>query len=73
MAKALFGHVGNGNDLRAAAEMTRLRQRIQELEAEVDHLRTRNAELAAHPDHELFDLALPAAEPVTAGEPALLG
>ena len=47
MAKALFGHVGVGPDLRMAAEMRRLRQRVRELEAEVDELRLANAELGA--------------------------
>jgi hypothetical protein len=72
MAKALFGHVGSGNDLRAAAEVTRLRQRIRELEAEVDRLRLRNAELAKDREAELFELALPESRAVAAGEPALL-
>ena len=39
MAKALFGHVGVGQDLRMAAEMRRLRQRVRDLEDEVDRLR----------------------------------
>jgi hypothetical protein len=38
MAKALFGHVGVGQDLRMAAEMRRLRQRVRDLEDEVDRL-----------------------------------
>jgi hypothetical protein len=35
MAKALFGHVGIGTDLRLAAEVRRLRSRVTELEAEL--------------------------------------
>lgn len=35
MAKALIGHVGVGSDLRLAAEVRRLRGRVQELEAEL--------------------------------------
>ena len=35
MAKALFGHVGVGNDLRLAAEVRRLRARVAELEHEL--------------------------------------
>ena len=38
MAKALFGHVGIGNDLRLVAEVRRLRGRVAELEAEVARL-----------------------------------
>lgn len=38
MAKALFGHVG-GAEARLAAEVTRLRARIRELEHEVSRLR----------------------------------
>ncbi|MCW2605983.1 MAG: hypothetical protein JWO60_676 [Frankiales bacterium] len=40
MAKALFGHVGAGNDLRLAAEVRRLRGRVAELEAELEALRS---------------------------------
>ncbi len=40
MAKALFGHVGAGNDLRLAAEVRRLRGRVAELEAELAALRS---------------------------------
>ena len=40
MAKALFGHVGIGNDLRLVAEVRRLRGRVAELEAEIARLQT---------------------------------
>ncbi len=35
MAKALFGHVGVGHDLRLAAEVRRLRSRVADLEQEL--------------------------------------
>ncbi len=35
MAKALFGHVGLGNDVRLADEVRRLRGRVSELETEL--------------------------------------
>jgi hypothetical protein len=35
MAKALFGHVGVGTDMRLAAEVRRLRGRVEQLEAEL--------------------------------------
>ncbi len=35
MAKALFGHVGVGTDLRLAAEVRRLRARVEQLEADL--------------------------------------
>ena len=42
MAKALFGHVGSGNDLRLSYEVRRLRARVAELEAELAHTRAVN-------------------------------
>ena len=36
MAKALFGHVGVGNDVRLVAEVNRLRMRVRDLEIELD-------------------------------------
>lgn len=47
MAKALFGHVGVGPDLRLAAEVRRLRGRVLELEGEVARLRSANEALVA--------------------------
>ena len=42
MAKALFGHVGSGNDLRLSGEVRRLRARVAELEAELARTRAVN-------------------------------
>ena len=42
MAKALFGHVGVGTDLRLVDEVRRLRGRVSELEAELSRLRSAN-------------------------------
>ena len=69
MAKALFGHVGVGPDLRMAAELRRLRQRVRELETEVGELRDANAELISRTTvaDELISLSV---SDVTA-EPAL--
>ena len=47
MAKALFGHVGVGTDLRLAAEVRRLRSRVTELEAELARVSAANEALAA--------------------------
>jgi uncharacterized small protein (DUF1192 family) len=47
MAKALFGHVGVGTDLRLADEVRRLRGRIAELESELVRVRAANDALAA--------------------------
>ena len=65
MAKALFGHVGGGPDLRTVAELRRLRQQVRELEAEVDRLREANATLSARVTvaDDLISLAVPEAEP----------
>ena len=46
MAKALLGHVA-AVDHRMVAEMTRLKQRVVDLEAYVTRLETENATLAA--------------------------
>ena len=47
MAKALFGHVGIGTDLRLVDEVRRLRGRVSELEAELSRLRSTNDALMA--------------------------
>lgn len=47
MAKALFGHVGVPVDFRTFAEVSRLRQRVAELDAEVARLRAANEVLVA--------------------------
>jgi len=47
MAKALFGHVGVGNDLRLQAEMRRLRIRVAALERELALAHATNEAFAA--------------------------
>ncbi len=47
MAKALFGHVGVGNDLRLVDEVQRLRARVHDLEAELVRLRSSHDALMA--------------------------
>ena len=47
MAKALFGHVGVGSDLRLVEEVRRLRHRVTDLEAELTRLRATNDALMA--------------------------
>lgn len=47
MAKALFGHVGNGADARMRDEVQRLRSKLQALEFEVARLRAENDRLLA--------------------------
>ena len=47
MAKALFGHVGVGTDLRLAAEVRRLRGRVVDLESELSRVRATNDALLA--------------------------
>jgi hypothetical protein len=58
MAKALLGHVG-GSDLRLVSEVSRLRRRVNDLEAEVLRLQEENDSLS-----ETFD----APEPVLLSE-----
>jgi hypothetical protein len=55
MAKALFGHVGSGNDLRLSFEVRRLRARVAELETELAHARAVNDALVdgVDVDHDL--------------------
>jgi len=47
MAKALFGHVGNGTDLRLVDEVRRLRARVTDLESQLGHLQSVHDELLA--------------------------
>lgn len=64
MAKALFGAVGIGADVRIQAEVRRLRDRVRELEAEVSRLRSSNAELVTTVTVERDLLAFRSREPV---------
>jgi hypothetical protein len=50
MAKALFGHVGSGNDLRLSDEVRRLRARVAELESELTRARAVNEALVGGVD-----------------------
>jgi hypothetical protein len=65
MAKALFGHVGVGTDMRLAAEVRRLRGRVAELEAELARTREAHEALLASVtvDDDLRMLTLPEGEP----------
>jgi uncharacterized protein YlxW (UPF0749 family) len=47
MAKALFGHVGAGTDLRLVDEVRRLRSRVTDLEAELARLQAAHDSLVA--------------------------
>ena len=47
MAKALFGHVGAGTDLRLVDEVRRLRSRVTDLEAELSRLQAAHDGLVA--------------------------
>ncbi len=55
MAKALFGHVGIGTDLRLSSEVRRLRARVLELESELSHAKAVNDALVAsvHVDDDI--------------------
>src|SRR5439155_3865530 len=61
MAKALFGHVGIGPDVRVLSEMRRLRDRVRELEHEVARLEAANAALrhGLHVDDDMLSLSVP--------------
>jgi hypothetical protein len=61
MAKALFGHVGVGPDVRVMSEMRRLRERVRDLEHDVARLEAANAALAAGlpVDDEMLSLSVP--------------
>jgi cell division septum initiation protein DivIVA len=63
MAKALFGAVGIGADVRMQAEVRRLRDRVRELENEVACLRSSHAELEATVAVERDLMVLTAREP----------
>ena len=58
MAKALFGHVGVGTDLRLAAEVRRLRARVLELEGDLARVTAANDALlaAVHVEDDARDL-----------------
>ena len=56
MAKALFGHVGIGSDVRMAAEVRRLRARVAELEREVADLRAGHTVQVTDDDLRLLTL-----------------
>ena len=68
MAKALFGHVGVGPDVRVMSEMRRLRERVRELELEVARLEQANAELTQGLRDEMLSLSV---ADIVEHEPAL--
>ena len=70
MAKALFGHVGLGPDPRLAAELTRLRTRVRDLEQENAQLRALNDRLS-EPVEEILGLSVPDSAAEVAAEPVL--
>jgi len=61
MAKALFGHVGLGPDVRIMAEMRRLREHCRDLEHEVARLQAANAALrnGLQVDDDMLTLSVP--------------
>ena len=61
MAKALFGHVGLGPDVRVTSELRRLRERVRDLEHEVARLEAANAALrnGLHVDDDMLSLSVP--------------
>ena len=58
MAKALFGHVGVGPDVRVLSEMRRLRERVRDLEHEVARLEAANAELSQGLRDDMLSLSV---------------
>lgn len=68
MAKALFGHVGVGPDVRVMVEMRRLRERVRELEHEVARLEQANAELTQGLRDDMLSLSV---ADIVEHEPAL--
>lgn len=71
MAKALFGHVGVGPDVRVMSEMRRLRERVRDLEHEIARLESANAALAKglRVDDDMLSLSVP--DTIAEQEPAL--
>jgi hypothetical protein len=71
MAKALFGHVGVGPDVRVMSEMRRLRDRVRDLEHEVARLEAANAALnnGLLVDDDMLSLSVP--DTIAEQEPAL--
>ena len=65
MARALMGYVGSPGDRALAFEVTRLRRRVSELEAEVAQLRQQPTAATAELDIELHRIA-EVAEPALA-------
>ncbi|WP_375501230.1 hypothetical protein [uncultured Jatrophihabitans sp.] len=65
MARALMGHVGTSNEHILTFEVTRLRRRVAELEAELAELRTEHTGDLDLRDLELHNLT-GSAEPVLA-------
>lgn len=63
MARALLGHIGLANDQILALEISRLRRRVGELEAELEQLRGRGA---VEIDLELHRITEDAAAPALA-------
>jgi len=63
MAKALYGHVGLSTDQRLAAEVRRLRSRVEELEAELARTRALLDTQTGWVDDDLSMLTLPESEP----------
>jgi hypothetical protein len=61
MAKALFGHVGLGPDVRVTSELRRLRERVRDLEHEVARLEAANAALrnGLNVDDDMLTLSVP--------------
>jgi len=72
MAKALFGHVGLGPDVRVMSELRRLRERVRDLEHEVARLEAANAALrnGLQVDDDMLTLSVPDTV-VEQAEPAL--
>jgi cell division protein FtsB len=68
MAKALLGHV-TAVDHRMVAEMRRLKQRVDDLEAYISRLEDENATLAAHAKYDSLDSEL--RSELASREPAL--